>query len=62
MSNIDKEGIIIIVVSMLITLLFVMCIKCYYKQNHNSKYNDFNIISQSLNNSNILNNEKTRLI
>ncbi len=58
MSNIDKEGIIIIVLSFFITALFVGCIKCYYK----SKPNDFNKISQSLNNINILHNEKTRLI
>ncbi len=58
MSNIDKEGIIIIVASILITLLFIICIKCYYK----SKPNDFNQISQSLKNINIMNNERTRLI
>lgn len=55
MSNLDKEGIIIILVSILITLLFILCIKCYYK----SKPNEFTQISQSLNNTN---NEKTRLI
>ena len=63
MSNIDKEGIIVIIISVLITALFVLCIKCYYKHTDNNyKTNNFGAISQSLNNTNIMNQEKARLI
>jgi hypothetical protein len=51
MSNIDKQEILIIIASILITLLFIICIKCYYR----SKSNEFNQISKSI-------NERTRLI
>jgi hypothetical protein len=54
MSNIDKEGIIIIAVSLLICILFVLCIKCF--SCHSKPNNNFYTISQSLN------NEKIRLI
>lgn len=60
MSNIDKEGILIIIISLLITILFIMCIKCYYYKKSNQ--NEFNQISKTLNNTNIYNHEKTRLI
>jgi hypothetical protein len=68
MSEIDKEDIIIIILSLLITGLFIMCIKCYYAANaKNSKLNqnDFIQISKALNNNNITTigyNERTRLI
>jgi len=59
MSNIDTEGLIIIIISLLITALFIMCIKCYYDK---SKPNDFNKISEALNNCNMIDNERSRLI
>ncbi len=59
MTIVDKQGIIIIIASILITLLFIICIK--YIKCYKSKPNDFNQISKVLNN-NILDNEKTRLI
>ena len=63
MSEIDKETILIIIGSLLITGLFVMCIKCYYDANaKKSNKNDFNQISKTLNDVNIMNNEKARLI
>ena len=66
MSNIDNEDIIIIIGSILITLLFIICIK-YIKciKCNKSKQNEFHNISQALNNSNITTigyNERTRLI
>ena len=58
MSNIDKEGIIIIVISFAISILFLLCIKCYY----NYSSNKFAKMSQTINNMNIINYERTRLI
>ncbi len=45
MSNIDKEGIIIIAISLVITIAIILCIK-YFKCD---KKNDFSIISKKIN-------------
>ncbi len=46
MSDIDKDGIIIILVSLLLTILMVVCIKCVCVRCTN---NDFAIISKRIN-------------
>ncbi len=45
MSNIDKQGIIIIIVSLLLTILIIICVK-YFKCD---KKNDFSTISKTIN-------------
>ena len=61
MSEIDKESIIIIVVSLLITGFFIICIKCYYYKKTNQ--NEFNQISKTLKNTTIMDyHERTQLI
>jgi hypothetical protein len=58
MSNIDKEGIVIIVISLAITVVLLLCIKCYYSNSSNK----FSKMSHTINNVNIMNHERTRLI
>ncbi len=48
MSNIDKEGIIIIAISLVITIAIILCIKCF-KCFKCDKKNDFSIISKKIN-------------
>ena len=45
MSNIDKEGIIIITISFAITVLIILCIR-YFKCSNN---NDFSTMSKDIN-------------
>ncbi len=54
----NKEEMLVILVSLLITILIILIIKCLYSSNKK----DFNEISKTLNNINIVNNEKARLI
>ena len=60
MSNLDKQEIIIIVSSILITIFIIIMIKLCWSNNKNN--HNFNVISESFKNINIINNERARLI